>query len=47
MTRVAVTGSSGKLGRVVVDHPHEQGWDVVALDQASPVRAGIFRRGLT
>jgi nucleoside-diphosphate-sugar epimerase len=41
MTRVAVTGSSGKLGRVVVDHLHDHGWDVVALDQALPVRAGI------
>jgi nucleoside-diphosphate-sugar epimerase len=41
MTRVAVTGSSGKLGRAVVDHLHDQGWDVVALDQAAPVRAGI------
>ena len=32
MARVAVTGSSGKLGRVVVDHLLEHGWDVVALD---------------
>ncbi len=41
MTRVAVTGSSGKLGRAVVDHLHEHGWDVVALDQEPPVRADI------
>jgi nucleoside-diphosphate-sugar epimerase len=39
--RVAVTGSSGKLGRAVVDHLHDQGWEVVALDQASPARADI------
>jgi nucleoside-diphosphate-sugar epimerase len=37
MGRVAVTGSSGKLGRAVVDHLVETGWDVVALDRvASP-----------
>ena len=37
MGRVAVTGSSGKLGRAVVDHLVEHGWDVVALDRvASP-----------
>lgn len=41
MTRVAVTGSSGKLGRAVVDHLHEHGWDVVALDQAPAVRGDI------
>ena len=41
MARVAVTGSSGKLGRVVVEHLHEHGWDVVALDRALPVRADI------
>lgn len=41
MTRVAVTGSSGKLGKAVVDHLHDQGWDVVALDQAPPARPGI------
>ena len=33
MARVAVTGSSGKLGRAVVRHLAEQGWDVVALDR--------------
>jgi len=42
MTRVvAVTGSSGKLGKAVVDHLDDQGWDVVALDQAPPARTGI------
>ena len=41
MARVAVTGSSGKLGRVVVGHLHDHNWDVVALDQAPPVRAGL------
>lgn len=39
--RVAVTGSSGKLGRAVVDHLDAHGWDVVALDQAPPARDGI------
>ena len=33
MARVAVTGSSGKLGRAVVAHLVEHGWDVVALDR--------------
>ena len=41
MARVAVTGSSGKLGRAVVDHLLDNGWDVVALDQAPPARAGV------
>jgi nucleoside-diphosphate-sugar epimerase len=41
MARVAVTGSSGKLGRAVVDHLQDNGWDVVALDQAPPARAGV------
>jgi len=33
MPTVAVTGSSGKLGRVVVEHLADHGWDVVALDR--------------
>ncbi len=33
MARVAVTGSSGKLGRVVVDHLVDHGWDVIGLDR--------------
>jgi nucleoside-diphosphate-sugar epimerase len=41
MARVAVTGSSGKLGRAVVDHLLEQGWDVVALDRAPSPRADV------
>ncbi|MDT4948939.1 MAG: hypothetical protein QOJ37_1534 [Pseudonocardiales bacterium] len=41
MARVAVTGSSGKLGRAVVDHLVEQGWDVVALDRAPSPRADV------
>jgi nucleoside-diphosphate-sugar epimerase len=41
MTRVAVTGSSGKLGKAVVDHLQDQGWDVVALDQAPPTQPGV------
>jgi nucleoside-diphosphate-sugar epimerase len=37
MASVAVTGSSGKLGRAVVAHLRESGWDVLALDRhASP-----------
>jgi nucleoside-diphosphate-sugar epimerase len=39
MTRVAVTGSSGKLGRAVVDHLLEHGCDVVALDRVSSSNA--------
>lgn len=42
MARVAVTGSSGKLGRAVVDHLHDHGWEVVALDQAPPARTDII-----
>jgi nucleoside-diphosphate-sugar epimerase len=33
MTTVAVTGSSGKLGRHVVRHLHENGYRVVGLDR--------------
>ncbi len=41
MARAAVTGSSGKLGRAVVDHLLEQGWQVVALDRAPSSRADV------
>ena len=41
MARVTVTGSSGKLGRVVVDHLLEHGWQAMAIDQAPPPRAGV------
>ena len=34
--RVAVTGGTGKLGRAVVSHLLEHGWDVVNLDRALP-----------
>ncbi len=34
--RVVVTGSSGKLGRTVVSHLAEAGWDVLAVDRARP-----------
>jgi len=34
--RVAVTGGSGKLGRAVVAHLIEHGWDVVNLDRVAP-----------
>lgn len=36
--RVAVTGSSGKLGRAVVAHLAEAGWQVRALDRVPPRR---------
>jgi nucleoside-diphosphate-sugar epimerase len=35
--RVAVTGASGKLGRAVVAHLVEHGWQVRALDRVRPV----------
>jgi nucleoside-diphosphate-sugar epimerase len=42
MRRVAVTGSGGKLGRVVVDHLLDHEWEVVALDRVtSPVGAAV------
>jgi nucleoside-diphosphate-sugar epimerase len=34
--RVVVTGGSGKLGRAVVAHLVEHGWDVVNLDRVPP-----------
>jgi UDP-glucose 4-epimerase len=34
--RVVVTGGSGKLGRAVVAHLSEQGWDVANLDRVPP-----------
>ena len=36
MTKVIVTGGSGKLGRAVVTHLAEQGYDVVNVDAAPP-----------
>jgi nucleoside-diphosphate-sugar epimerase len=45
MTTVAVTGSSGKLGRHVVRHLQERGYRVVALDRVpdpkSPAAASV------
>jgi nucleoside-diphosphate-sugar epimerase len=41
MARVAVTGSSGKLGRTVVTDLLEHGWDVVALDRVPSPRADV------
>ncbi|SDX91988.1 Nucleoside-diphosphate-sugar epimerase [Modestobacter sp. DSM 44400] len=41
MARVAVTGSSGKLGRAVVPHLVEHGWDVVALDRVAGLRDDV------
>jgi len=41
LSRVAVTGSSGKLGRAVVEHLDGHGWDVVAVDLAAPARSDI------
>jgi len=34
--RVAVTGSAGKLGRAVVRHLRESGWDVLSIDRRRP-----------
>ncbi|RBM21938.1 NAD(P)-dependent oxidoreductase [Streptomyces sp. PT12] len=36
MSRVAVTGGSGKLGRAVVRELLDHGWDVVNLDRVAP-----------
>lgn len=36
VTRVAVTGAAGKLGRAVVRHLADSGWSVLSLDQARP-----------
>jgi nucleoside-diphosphate-sugar epimerase len=41
MARVAVTGSSGKLGRAVVTDLLEHGWDVVALDRTPSPRSDV------
>ncbi|MCW2493215.1 MAG: galE [Frankiales bacterium] len=41
MARVAVTGSSGKLGRHVVRHLLEHDWDVVAIDSAPSPNPGV------
>jgi nucleoside-diphosphate-sugar epimerase len=37
--RVAVTGSSGKLGRAVVAHLVDHGWQVLSLDRTRPADA--------
>jgi nucleoside-diphosphate-sugar epimerase len=37
--RVAVTGSSGKLGRAVVAHLVDPGWQVLSLDRTRPADA--------
>ena len=34
--RVLVTGAAGKLGRAVVGHLAEHGWDVLAVDRVRP-----------
>ena len=49
MARVAVTGGSGKLGRAVVAHLLDHGWDVVTLDRvpASPQRGDFVQVDLT
>ena len=40
--RVAVTGAAGQLGRAVVRHLRESGWDVLALDRRTPEDGGEF-----
>ncbi|PZS25099.1 MAG: UDP-glucose 4-epimerase [Pseudonocardiales bacterium] len=49
MARVAVTGGSGRLGRVVVAHLIDHGWDVVTLDRrrAEPQRGDFIQIDLT
>jgi nucleoside-diphosphate-sugar epimerase len=42
MARAAVTGSSGKLGRAVVAHLLEHGWEVVALDRVPSPRTDVL-----
>src|SRR3954470_20843833 len=41
MARVAVTGSSGKLGRAVVDDLVAHGWEGVALDRVPSHRSDV------
>jgi len=41
MARVAVTGSSGKLGRAVVDHLLDQDWEVISLDRVPAPRTDV------
>jgi nucleoside-diphosphate-sugar epimerase len=41
MARVVVTGSSGKLGRAVVDDLVAHGWDVVAVDRVPTARTDV------
>lgn len=44
MTRVLVTGSTGKLGRAVVRHLVSEGYDVLATDRVAPPAGapGVF-----
>jgi nucleoside-diphosphate-sugar epimerase len=46
VTRIVVTGGSGKLGRAVVDHLLEHGHDVVNVDREAPhdVNRAVFVR---
>lgn len=41
MRRVAVTGTSGKLGKAVVAELLEHGWDVFALDRVPSLRTDV------
>ncbi len=50
MTRVCVTGASGRAGRVVVQDLLEHGYDVVATDLSAPpvdLGVGVLRADLT
>jgi nucleoside-diphosphate-sugar epimerase len=41
--RVVVTGASGKLGRFVVEHLADSGYDVVSTDRVPPEQGGAGR----
>lgn len=45
--RIALTGSSGKLGRVVARELRSQGYEVIGMDLAGPRGAGFVQVDLT
>ena len=42
MATVVVTGGAGKLGRAVVEHLREHGWEVVVFDRVRPAGDAIY-----